>query len=154
MTLTSASIVVCAFSNLLSYSLIFSNCCDSIKENLYGLLIQFLFICREMKINCYCDFIYNAGCELIKWRMVERAPSCSHWSLWAPGQVATLKILTLIRWEHGGRRLWALRPAFHVLERFGSSLTGKCSDGRDGASSHWSACAGAGEDEAGWARGG
>lgn len=110
-----------------------------------------------MKINCYCDFIYNAGCELMLWADSYKMENGWKSPILLPVEptgtrpVTTLEILTPIRWEHCGRRLWALHPVFHVLERYRSSLTGKYSDVRDSTSSHWSACARAGEVVAGGA---
>lgn len=82
--------------------------------------------------------ILFAGCELMLW-----ADSYKTENGWKSPILLPLEpvgtspeILTPIRWGQCGRRLWTLHPVFHVLERFGSSLTGKCSDGRDSTSSH------------------
>lgn len=128
-TLTSAFIVVCVFWNVLPCShIIFQDSSDSIKKNLYGLLIQFLFICREMKINCYCDFIYNAHCKMVLWadrckteKWLEKLhPACvwvyRHW-------VTSLNVLTPI--VRGERMVLSLGLVFCVLERQIFSLTRK-----------------------------
>lgn len=107
-----------------------------------------------MKTNCYCDFIYNAGCELMLWadsyKMENgwKSPTLLPLEPVGTRPVATLEILTPERWEHCGRRWWALHPVFHVLERFRLSLTGKYSGERGQA---LVCLCRAGEAVAGWA---
>lgn len=64
-----------------------------------------------MKINCYCDFIYNAGCELMLWADSYKMENGWKSPILLPVEptgtrpVTTLEILTPIRWEHCGREV-------------------------------------------------